>query len=137
MDTASRDSEFHFFSNSVHELALPQDPLILRAHVSARIRHKYQLFQTLKLELKLPDYFGSNWDALEECLRDFSWLAGFRGVELIHAGLPFHPGHHSREVYVQILRDVVKFWSTDANFRFEVHFPEQNRAEITRLLRKH
>jgi RNAse (barnase) inhibitor barstar len=29
-----------------------------------------ELFEALSSALELPDFFGRNWDALEECLRD-------------------------------------------------------------------
>ncbi|MES2792170.1 MAG: barstar family protein [Planctomycetota bacterium] len=135
MTSANHDTGFLFYAERFDDLVIAQDPTLLVARVSSRIRQKFQLFQILKTELKLPDYFGSNWDALEECLRDFSWLEGVRGVQLIHAGLPFPEGHHSRGVYLQILRDAVKSWTADPKFQFEVLFPERNRGEILRLLR--
>ncbi len=35
--------------------------------------------------LHFPDYFGRNWDAFEECLRDLSWgnFTGAKGVIII------------------------------------------------------
>lgn len=33
--------------------------------------------------LQLPDYFGRNWDALDECLADLSWLPAGDRVVLI------------------------------------------------------
>ena len=33
--------------------------------------------------LCFPDYFGHNWDALEECLNDLAWLATARGYLLV------------------------------------------------------
>ncbi|MBI2314163.1 MAG: barstar family protein [Betaproteobacteria bacterium] len=35
---------------------------------------KSSLLETLRAGLRLPDYFGLNWDALEECVTDPGWL---------------------------------------------------------------
>lgn len=32
------------------------------------------LYNELESSLQLPSYFGRNWNALDECLNDFSWL---------------------------------------------------------------
>jgi hypothetical protein len=34
--------------------------------------------------MQFPDYFGMNWDALDECLRDLEWLSGEGYVLFIH-----------------------------------------------------
>ncbi|WP_255954315.1 barstar family protein [Streptomyces odontomachi] len=36
--------------------------------------------------LELPDWFGHNWDALADCLRDLSWLPVARGRLLLVSG---------------------------------------------------
>ncbi len=43
------------------------------------------LLASLGHALDLPDYYGANWDALEECLVDFSWRDGPIRLVLQHA----------------------------------------------------
>ena len=38
------------------------------------IRHRQTFFILPNQALLLPDYFGSSWDALDDCMRDLSWL---------------------------------------------------------------
>jgi len=38
------------------------------------ISTKEQLLGAVATEMQFPAYFGGNWDALEECLRDMTWL---------------------------------------------------------------
>jgi RNAse (barnase) inhibitor barstar len=38
------------------------------------IESKDQLLAAIASAMNLPDYFGMNWDALDECLRDPDWL---------------------------------------------------------------
>ena len=46
---------------------------------------KSRLLEALGRALDLPDYYGVNWDALEECLGDFSWRSGPIRLFLHHA----------------------------------------------------
>jgi RNAse (barnase) inhibitor barstar len=39
----------------------------------AEVRSKQELLDAVARELAFPDWFGSNWDALEDCLTDLSW----------------------------------------------------------------
>ncbi len=38
------------------------------------INNKNELLDELKKKLMFPEYFGFNWDALSDCLKDFHWI---------------------------------------------------------------
>jgi len=40
------------------------------------VQDKDALLERLALALGFPGWFGGNWDALEDCLADFSWRSG-------------------------------------------------------------
>lgn len=46
---------------------------------------KHSLLAALGRALDFPDYFGENWDALEECLGDLSWRSGPVWLVIHHA----------------------------------------------------
>lgn len=91
-----------------------------------------QLLNALYQVLWLPGYFGFNWDALHDCLTDFSWI-GERRVVLEHAGLPNIP-EAELKIYLEILRDAVVDWKDGDSHCFEVVFNGQDRDRIAELL---
>lgn len=46
---------------------------------------KYRLLAALGHALDFPDYYGENWDALEECLGDLAWRSGPVSMVIHHA----------------------------------------------------
>ncbi|MFF2654441.1 barstar family protein [Streptomyces sp. NPDC058045] len=47
---------------------------------------KAAFLERCAVSLELPDWFGHNWDALADCLRDLSWLPVSRGRLLLVSG---------------------------------------------------
>jgi hypothetical protein len=46
---------------------------VMEASVADVITDK-ELFSVISSAMQFPDYFGNNWDALDECLGDMEWL---------------------------------------------------------------
>lgn len=79
----------------------------LVVRIPAAARGKEKLLGALARKLRFPGYFGRNWDALEECLRDLSWIGGSGRVVIVHEGLPFSPSSPAMATYRDILADAV------------------------------
>jgi RNAse (barnase) inhibitor barstar len=80
-----------------------RDPALHIVRLPRGIRSKAKLLAILADKLRFPGYFGHNWDALEECLRDLSWLRGEWPIALVHPDLPFGDGSDHRLTYLDIL----------------------------------
>ncbi|HEX4415099.1 MAG TPA: barstar family protein [Lacipirellulaceae bacterium] len=76
------------------------------ARLGGPLRRKAELLNALALALIFPKYFGRNWDALEECLRDLSWLGDNRPVVLLHKQMPL-ARRTQRLLYLDILKKAV------------------------------
>ena len=59
--------------------------------------------------LRFPQWFGGNWDALEDCLSDLSWSNASGHVLLIEgaAGL----GGDERGIFIDILASAAAWWA--------------------------
>ena len=96
----------------------PEIKGVYRAEVPADIKNKSALTDALFEALQFPDYFGRNWDALDECICDLSWLPP-GDVILIHRDLPLSEDRALLSVYLRILeRAVEKLSTTGSNLIF-------------------
>lgn len=59
--------------------------------------------------LRFPDWFGNNWDALEDCLGDLSWRKGDGHVFLLRNWQKLPPDDLG--VLIDVLRSSAEFWS--------------------------
>ncbi len=107
-----------------------RDPAALVIRLPRVIRSKQKLFAILADRLRFPGYFGWNWDALEECLQDLSWLSPNRRVVLVHESLPFGQHSENRETYLEILRDSLAERRTNSP-PLSIVLPDSVRAEIS------
>jgi hypothetical protein len=105
------------------------------ARIPARIIRPEELFDALQKELQLPDYFGANWNALDECLGDLSWIQP-RGVVILHADLPALP-RNELNIYLEVLADSVESWKPGEEHTLNVVFPREVRDVIVEWEKEH
>jgi RNAse (barnase) inhibitor barstar len=114
------DADLSQFSFNVVTFTLdPEEDFITR--VPAGLNSRELLFESLCRELQLPSYFGNNWDALSECVRDFHWIRN-RRVVILHEDWPALDAKAIAN-YLDILLCAVKFWKSDKSHEFIVAFP--------------
>lgn len=104
----------------VHEWKGPAEPLKAAATQASlgfvtidlsKARDKATLFGEIDRQLKLPEHFGHNWDALADVLEDRDWL-GKRGraIVLAHAAA-WRKDHPTEwETLEEILAEAAQFW---------------------------
>jgi len=92
------------------------------------------LFDVLYDRLQLPGYFGFNWNALSDCLRDLSWIKE-RRVVLLHHDLPNLPPDDVY-IYLDVLLECVSSWKPTEGHELIAAFPNQVTSAIQSILRK-
>lgn len=105
-----------------------------QARLGAGIRTRETLFEVLRRELRLPDYFGENWDALADCLRDLSWIDE-RRVAIEHAELP-QLNEDDLSIYLDLLAECVKDWKPTDDHKLVIVFPDVARAALSAAMRQ-
>lgn len=103
------DVPFVFIENAddVEDFASPQD---FRLQVPKGIAIEMDIFLHYMKEGDFPDYFGRNWDALLDCLSDFSWANQYR-ILIIHNDLPLIDHEKDLRIYLEILKTAVDTWN--------------------------
>lgn len=84
--------------------------------------------------LRFPDWFGGNWDALEDCLGDLSWRPGnghvliFRNWQALSSD--------DLGVLIDVLRSSAEYWSGRGKPFFAVLLDPQARLTLPALHRE-
>ena len=109
---------------------------LMRTIEGKKCRTMSSLFDEFSQVLCFPEYFGHNWDALEECLADFEWLPAKGYILLIsdaHAVLP--DDEEEYETLLEVLNDAGEAWSKGqtangrrAPFHAVFAVPEQDKS---------
>lgn len=103
----------------------------------ATVSDKEQLLGHLASALAFPQWFGHNWDALEDCLTDLSWRAKHRHVLLIEG---FQNLRSRRPddfgVLVDVLASSAQYWSERGRPFFAVFLDGENALALPDLFRR-
>lgn len=93
--------------------ALPLSGLIYSARMAGReMIDADGVFTQLYEHLRLPGYFGWNWDALRDCLQDLSWLTATHFLLTIDdAEFVLSGSSEERPIFYRALLDAAQWWA--------------------------
>ena len=75
------------------------------------IRDKQSFLQKMAEVMQFPDYFGYNWDALEECITDLDWYPAARYILIYDYPESFAKAEPKQwKIAYDILRSAVEYW---------------------------
>lgn len=89
------------------------DGFVSRVLRGAKCRTPSGLFAEFARALDFPDYFGHNWDALEECLADLEWLPA-KGYALLftEAEQILPEDEEDYETFLEVISDAGEAWAS-------------------------
>jgi Barstar (barnase inhibitor) len=136
-----------FTYTNTPENILGGEDFVLR--VPSGICFSTELFMALADVGGFPDYFGHNWDALLDFLRDLSWIKAKR-VVVLHTDVPLIQNTTECRTYLQVLQAAFVDWQSPPNqnaiappsewpyveHEIEIVFPVEAKSAIEHLLSK-
>jgi len=117
---SAQDSLFTPERNGVYGVAAgmaEREPAVRNAGLTwvevdlAGATDKSRVLRAFARALVLPRDFGANWDALADCLQDFSWRPA-RGyvIEVRGAGAFAAASHDDCRIMLDVLNDAAMYW---------------------------
>lgn len=72
---------------------------------------KADFLEHIAKAMGFPQWFGRNWDALADCLKDLSWLPGKGWVVVLEKSKHFGAGHrHEFEQAMELMSEIADYW---------------------------
>jgi RNAse (barnase) inhibitor barstar len=107
---------------------------VFYVRIDPAISTSTELFNAFYYLFWFPGYFGFNWDALYDCLRDLSWIP-YRKVVIVHEGIPNIP-KNELVIYLELLCDVALDWKGSEDRELEIFFVGVDRLLIEAIIDK-
>lgn len=92
------------------------------------------LFDELAEKLRFPNYFGGNWDAVNDCLNDFAWIEE-KNIIVIHES-SINLKKKDFDIYIDILYNTILSWLSDEKHSFKVIFRTDYQEIIENIIKK-
>jgi hypothetical protein len=89
------------------------------------------VFGAMARALAFPEWFGGNWDALEDCLSDLSWRSAAGHVLILCA----YPQGDALGVLIDVLRATAEYWAGRKRPFFAVFVDPQKNLPLPELYR--
>jgi hypothetical protein len=118
----------------ISDLSTLHDENALVLDVDPGLDAKESLFSWFAEHLNFPAYFGSNWDAFDEILRDLSWVKQ-RKVVLLHRDLPMSGKGTDQRIYLETLANAVRDWQSDPSHELVVAFDSSCELKLRGIMR--
>ena len=86
-----------------------------------------------------PSHFGMNWDALLDCLVDFTWIEQ-KCIVMIHEDIPLIGNPAECRVYLDVLSAAINDWMSQKErplpgCRLRVFFPRHLGSQLSAILK--
>jgi RNAse (barnase) inhibitor barstar len=98
------------------------------SHREGEHESKTALLEFLKEALRFPDYFGFNWDALNDCVADVA--VGGEKFVLVHHDLPLEGEPAEQRVYLEIMGHAAA-----KSERLDLVFPDAYRVRVGEIVK--
>lgn len=102
------------------------------AHIPTSISDTKTLFDVFFEKLQFPGYFGFNWNALSDCLRDLSWVQQYR-VVVLHHDLP-NLAKEDLFIYLDVLQECTESWKPGEEHKLVIAFPKDVESAVLNIL---
>ncbi|KAL9646869.1 hypothetical protein ABK040_013729 [Willaertia magna] len=102
---------------------------------SSNLNTKINLLKEYQIKLNFPTFFGKNWDALYDFLRNLSGvcLEPKKDIVVIFRDLPLIQNEKDCKIHLEILADSL-IENVNGEFVMKVVFPESCKGRIESLL---